>query len=108
MWRSGDLYPGHIPGRPSSPGPFPPATIPPTSRVHPETQAAMPSDSVAGFLDHAVANRVLSAEQVAQLVRQPDFPQDDVAAVGDYLQRRGTISRYVSEMLRDRRGPELT
>src|SRR5262245_19432175 len=68
----------------------------------------MPSDSVTGFLDHAVANRVLSADQVEQLTRQPDFPQDDVAAVGDYLQKRGSLSRYVFEMVRDRRGAELT
>jgi serine/threonine protein kinase len=67
----------------------------------------MPSDSVNAFLDHAKANRVLSPEQVDQLLRQPDFPQDGVPALGEYLQKRGALTRFQVELVRDRRGEEL-
>src|SRR5262245_48672687 len=68
----------------------------------------MPSDSIAGFLDQAQANRVLFPEQVEQLIRQPDIPQSDLSALCEYLEDRGVLTRFQSEMLRGGRGHELT
>ena len=68
----------------------------------------MPSDSIAGFLDQAKANRVLFPEQVEQLIRQPDLPQANVTALCDYLDDRGVLTRFQAEMLREGRGQELT
>src|SRR4051812_6536603 len=68
----------------------------------------MPSDSVAGFLDHAQASRVLIPEQVEQLIRQPDIPQTDLDALCAYLERRGAITRFQAQTLRGGRGDELT
>src|SRR5947209_3499345 len=104
MWQSGNL----VTDRQSRPFPFappvPPGYNPPSFPRPPRDPGAMPSDSVAGFLDHAKANRVLGPEQVDQLMRQPDLPQDDLTALCDYLQRRGTLTRFQVELIRDRRG----
>ena len=67
----------------------------------------MPSDSVVGFLDRAKANRVLFPEQVEQLIRQPDIPQSDLAALCDYLQTRGVLTRFQAVAVRESRGQEL-
>src|SRR5262245_31632482 len=67
----------------------------------------MPSDSIAGFLDQAQANRVLFPEQVEQLIRQPDIPQNDLSALCEYLEQRGALTRYQADMLRQGRGYEL-
>lgn len=68
----------------------------------------MPSDSVAGFLDQARANRVLFPEQVEQLIRQPDIPQSDLSELCEYLEARGVLTRFQAGMLRIGRGHELT
>ncbi len=68
----------------------------------------MPSDSIAGFLDKARANRVLFPEQVEQLIRQPDIPQSDLNALCAYLEDRGALTRFQADMLRGGRGSELT
>jgi hypothetical protein len=68
----------------------------------------MPSDSIAGFLDHAQASRVLFPEQVEQLIRQPDIPQSDLASLCDYLLARGVLTRFQAEALRAGRGQELS
>jgi hypothetical protein len=67
----------------------------------------MPSDSIAGFLDQAQANRVLFPEQVEQLIRQPDIPQNNLDALCEYLERRGALTRFQADMLRQGRGYEL-
>ena len=68
----------------------------------------MPSESVAGFLDKAKASRVLFPEQVEQLIRQPDAPQSDLAALCEYLEARGVLTRFQAEMVRAGRGHDLT
>jgi serine/threonine protein kinase len=67
----------------------------------------MPSDSIAGFLDHAQASRVLFPEQVEQLIRQPDIPQSDLASLCAYLLSRGVLTRFQADALREGRGHEL-
>ena len=64
----------------------------------------MPSDSIAGFLDHAKAARVLFPDQVEQLIRQPDVPQTDLAALSEYLQDRGVLTRFQADAIREGRG----
>src|ERR1700760_2683369 len=67
----------------------------------------MPSDSVAGFLARAQASRVLFPEQVEQLIRQPDIPQSDLAALCSYLLVRGVLTQFQADSIRDGRGHDL-
>jgi serine/threonine protein kinase len=67
----------------------------------------MPSDSIAGFLDRAQANRVLFPEQVEQLIRQPDLPHSDLTALCEYLQARGVLTRFQADAIREGRGHDL-
>ena len=67
----------------------------------------MPSDSIAGFLDHAQASQVLFPEQVEQLIRQPDIPQTDLDALCRYLEARGALTRFQADALRGGRGNDL-
>jgi serine/threonine protein kinase len=67
----------------------------------------MPSDSIAGFLDDAQANRVLIPEQVQQLIRQPDIPQSDLESLCEYLLSRGVVTRFQATAIRQGRGQEL-
>src|SRR5580700_1729441 len=67
----------------------------------------MPSDSVAGFLDRAQANRVLIPEQVEQLIRQPDVPQSDLTALCNYLLTKGVVTQFQAAAIRESRGQEL-
>ncbi len=68
----------------------------------------MPSDSIAGFLDHAKANRVLFPEQVEQLIRQPDVPQTDLVALCAYLRERGVLTQFQADAIREGRGHDLS
>ncbi|MDY3553710.1 hypothetical protein R5W24_002823 [Gemmata sp. JC717] len=68
----------------------------------------MPSDSIAGFLDTAKASRVLFPEQVEHLIRQPDIPLSNLAALCGYLQERGVLSKFQADALREGRAQELT
>jgi serine/threonine protein kinase len=68
----------------------------------------MPSDSIAGFLDRAQASRVLFPEQVEQLIRQPDAPQSDIAALSAYLLARGVVTQFQADAIRDGRGDDLS
>src|SRR5436305_1744824 len=68
----------------------------------------MPSDSIAGFLDHAQASRVLFPEQVEQLIRQPDIPQSDISALCAYLRDRGVLTQFQADAIREGRGNELS
>ncbi len=68
----------------------------------------MPSDSIAGFLDRAQAVRVLFPEQVEQLIRQPDIPQNDLAALCSYLLVRGVLTQFQADAVREGRGHELS
>lgn len=67
----------------------------------------MPSDSIAGFLDHAQAVRVLFPEQIEQLIRQPDIPQSDLSQLCEYLLSRGVLTRFQANAVRESRGQEL-
>lgn len=67
----------------------------------------MPSESVAGFLEHAAASRVLFPEQVEQLIRQPDIPQSNLACLCEYLLARGVLTRFQADAIRERRGGDL-
>ncbi|MCS6863964.1 MAG: protein kinase [Gemmataceae bacterium] len=67
----------------------------------------MASDSVVGFLDRAQASRVLFPEQVAQLIRQPDIPQSNLASLCAYLLERGVLTQYQADALREGRGHDL-
>lgn len=67
----------------------------------------MPSESIAGFLDEAKANRVLIPEQVELLIRQPDVPQSGLSTLCAYLEARGAITRFQADALRGGRGHEL-
>ena len=67
----------------------------------------MPSDSVAGFLDRAQASRVLFPEQIEQLIREPDIPQKDLAALCSYLLSRGVLTQFQADAIRGGRGEEL-
>ncbi len=68
----------------------------------------MPSESIAGFLDEAKANRVLIPEQVEQLIRQPDIPQSNLTALCEYLESRGALTKFQAEALRGGRGGDLS
>jgi hypothetical protein len=68
----------------------------------------MPSDSIAGFLDRAQASRVLFPEQVEQLIRQPDIPQSDLAALCTYLLARGVVTKFQADAIREGRGRDLS
>lgn len=68
----------------------------------------MPSDSIAGFLDHAKTNRVLFPDQVEQLMRQPDLPQSDLASLCAYLLEKGVLTRFQSDAIREGRGHDLS
>jgi hypothetical protein len=68
----------------------------------------MPSDSIAGFLDRAQASRVLHPDQVEQLIRQPDIPHTDLAALCTYLLARGVLTQFQADAIRAGRGDELS
>ncbi len=68
----------------------------------------MPSDSIAGFLDHAKSTRVLFPEQVEQLIRQPDVPQSDLTALCSYLLEKGVLTRFQADAIREGRGQDLS
>lgn len=87
----------------------PAATIKPiTAPASPQSVTSMPSESVAGFLDHAKASRVLFPEQIEQLVRQPDIPHSDLSALCEYLMARGVLTNFQSAAIRDGRGNDLS
>jgi hypothetical protein len=67
----------------------------------------MPSDSIAGFLDHAQASRVLVPEQIEQLIRQPDIPQSNLSSLCQYLLSRGVLTQFQADAIREGRGQEL-
>ncbi len=68
----------------------------------------MPSDSVASFLDQARASRLILPDQVDDLIRRPDVPQEDLAAVCDFLRDRGVLTAYQADQIRAGRVGELT
>jgi len=68
----------------------------------------MTSDSVASFLDLARDQGLLPREQVEELFRQPDMPQNDLRALCGFLEKRGVITAFQAERIRNGRGEELT
>ncbi|HET6571961.1 MAG TPA: hypothetical protein VFG68_00030 [Fimbriiglobus sp.] len=68
----------------------------------------MPSDSVTSFLDQARASRLILPDQVDDLIRQPDVPQENLAAVCDLLRDRGVLTDYQADLIRAGRVDELT
>lgn len=67
----------------------------------------MPSDSIAGFLDRARSHRLLFPEQIEQLIREPDLPQEGLERLCQYLLERGVLTPYQAEALQEGRGEEL-
>ncbi len=67
----------------------------------------MPSESIASFLDQARENRILQPEDVDAIYRQPDVPQNNLAALCEFLQQRGVLTNYQSDAIRAGRGFEL-
>lgn len=65
------------------------------------------SDSISSFLDLARSQRLLPADQVENLFRQPDVPQSDLAALCEFLRQRGVLTAYQAGMIRSGRGIEL-
>ena len=68
----------------------------------------MPSESVASFLDAVRENRILPPEDVDALCRQPDVPQHDLAALCEFLQNRGVLTRYQADAIRAGKGYDLS
>jgi len=68
----------------------------------------MPSDSVASFLDRARRSRLLLPDEVEDLTRRPEAPRQNLDALYDFLQARGTLTRYQADCLRAGRGDDLT
>ena len=67
----------------------------------------MPSESIASFLDLARENNILGGEDVDALFQQPDVPRQNLAALCDFLQGRGVLTKYQSDMIRAGKGYEL-
>jgi len=68
----------------------------------------MPSDSVASFLDLARDQGLLPRDQVEDLFRQPDMPQSDLLALCGFLEKRGVLTAYQAEKIRNGQGQEIT
>lgn len=68
----------------------------------------MTSDSVASFLDLARDQGLLPREQVEDLFRQPDMPHTDLQALCGFLEKRGVLTHYQAEKIRNGQGYELT
>ena len=68
----------------------------------------MASDSVESFLSLARENHLLPPDQFEELVRQPDVPQENLAALCESLLARGAITPFQAERIRTGRGRELT
>lgn len=68
----------------------------------------MPSDSVTSFLDQARASRLILPDQVDDLIRRPDVPQENLSAVCDLLRDRGVLTDYQADRIRAGRVDELT
>jgi hypothetical protein len=68
----------------------------------------MPSDSVASFLDQARASRLILPDQVDDLIRRPDVPQENLAAVCDRLRDRGVLTAYQADLICAGRVDELS
>ena len=67
----------------------------------------MPSESIASFLDLARENNLLGGEDVEALFQQPDVPQQNLAALCDFLQNRGVLTEYQATLIRAGKGYEL-
>ena len=67
----------------------------------------MPSESIASFLDQVRENRILEPEDVDAIYRQPDVPQNNLAALCEFLRQRGVLTNYQSDAIRAGRGYEL-
>lgn len=68
----------------------------------------MPSESVSSFLDQARANRVVPPDELDDLFRQPDVPQENLPAVCDYLLSRGVLTQFQADHIRAGKAAELT
>ncbi len=67
----------------------------------------MPSESIVSFLDLAREKNILQAGDVDALFQQPDVPQQNLAALCEFLQMRGVLTQYQSDMIRAGKGYEL-
>ena len=60
----------------------------------------MTSDSVASFRSFAQAQSILSPNQL-ELFNQPDAPRENVLALCDFLHKRGVLTPYQTEQIRN-------
>ncbi len=67
----------------------------------------MPSDSVVSFLDLARESRLLPTDQVQELVRRSEVPQENLPALCEALESRGLLTAFQSKRIREGRGREL-
>jgi serine/threonine protein kinase len=67
----------------------------------------MPSDSIVGFLQQVRSQQLLFPEQIEKLVQEPDWPQEGLERLCQYLLERGILTRYQAEALLQGRGQEL-
>lgn len=67
----------------------------------------MPSDSVQSFLHLARESRLLPNDQVQELVRQSEVPQENLPALCEALESRGLLTAFQSRRIREGRGGEL-
>lgn len=68
----------------------------------------MPSESVSSFLDQARASRVVAPDELDDLFRQPDVPQENLSVVCDYLLSRGVLTQFQTDRIRAGKAAELT
>jgi eukaryotic-like serine/threonine-protein kinase len=68
----------------------------------------MASESVASFLNLARSHRLLQPEFVEDLARQSEAPQSNLPALCDFLQRRGVLTAFQANLVREGRSSELT
>ena len=67
----------------------------------------MPSDSVESFLELARESRLLPTDQVQELVRRSEVPQENLPALCEALVTRGLLTAFQSKRIREGRGREL-
>lgn len=67
----------------------------------------MSSDSVISFLDLARESRLFPADQVDDLLREPEASPVNLSALCDQLESRGVLTKYQAEKVRNGQGAEL-
>lgn len=68
----------------------------------------MPSDSVSSFLSLVRANRLFETDEFERIFGRPDAPQQNVRDLCDYLQSRGVLTRFQTDLIRAGHMTDLT